>query len=162
MVETLPLLEVVSRGFLKCDRWWTCYCWTACFPKRRVLSIKWRPRSWLFLTLACAVKTLTFANRSPALLALPLWKSNPRQADCTPRPTVCSNVFFLICCKCVVGRSVVRGYLEWFGGDGVAAMPHCGVWHFEDLLGSRAGDAVARILWWRCRAGSGRWGDPWA
>jgi hypothetical protein len=40
MVETLHSLEVVPRGFLKCDRCWTCYCWTTCFPKRRVLSIK--------------------------------------------------------------------------------------------------------------------------
>jgi hypothetical protein len=39
-----------------------------CFPKRRVLSIKRRPLPGLFLTLACAIETLTFANRSPALL----------------------------------------------------------------------------------------------
>jgi hypothetical protein len=57
-------------------------------------------------------KTLTFSNRSPALLVLLLWRSGSRQADRAPPPTVRRNVFFLICCECVISRSVVRGYPE--------------------------------------------------
>jgi hypothetical protein len=65
-----------------------------------------RGRDYL-LPVACAVETLTFSTRSPALL---LRKSDPRQADRTPPPTVRSNVFFLICCECVINWSVVGGY----------------------------------------------------
>jgi hypothetical protein len=47
--------------------------------------------------------------RSPALLVLLLLqRSGPRQADCVSPPTVRSNVFFLICCECVIGPSVIR------------------------------------------------------
>jgi hypothetical protein len=84
--------------------------------------------------------------RSLALLVLLLWRSGSRQADHAPPPTVRSNVFFLICCECVISRSVVQGYPERFGGDGVAAGPHGGVWHLEDFLGSRVGDAAAWVL----------------
>ena len=62
-----------------------------------------RGRDYL-LPVACAVETLTFSTRSPAFL---LRKSGPRQADDMPPPPVHSNVFFLICCECVIGRSVI-------------------------------------------------------
>jgi hypothetical protein len=48
-------------------------------------------------------KTLAFANHSLALLALPLRKSGPCEADRAPPLTVRSNVLFLVCCECVVG-----------------------------------------------------------
>ena len=62
-------------------------------------------------------------------------------------------VFFLICCECVVGRFVIRRYLERFGGGGVTAGPHGGVRRFEDFLGSRAGYAAVGIC--SCCPGSG-------
>jgi hypothetical protein len=111
------------------------------------VPIKSRPRLGPFLAFVCAVETLDFVNCSPALLALPLQKSGPHQADRAPPPTVRCNVFFFVCCECVIGRAVVRGYFERFGGDGVAAWPYRGVRHFEDFLGPRAGDVAARVLW---------------
>jgi hypothetical protein len=95
-------------------------------------------------------KTLAFSNRSPDCLpsfVLLLQRYSPHQADRTPPSTVRSNVFLLICCESVVGRSVDRGYPERFGGDGVIVGPHGGVWHLEDFFGSCAGDATAGVLW---------------
>jgi hypothetical protein len=92
-------------------------------------------------------KTLAFSNRLPVLLVLLLQRSGPRQANRAPPPIVRSNIFLLICCECVIGGSIVRGYPERFGGDGVAAGPHGGVQHLEDFLGSCVGDASAGVFW---------------
>jgi hypothetical protein len=70
------------------------------------------------------------------------------------------NVFFLVYCERIADRDVVRGDLKRFGGYGVVAWPYRGVWYFEDFLGPRAGDAVAWLLWRRCRACTGRGGGP--
>jgi hypothetical protein len=96
---------------------------------------------------ARAVETLAFLNYSLALLGLPLQNSSPHQADCTLPSTVCSDAFFFVCCECIIGRAIVRGYFEQFGGDGVAAWPYHRVRHLEDFLGSRAGDVAAWVLW---------------
>jgi hypothetical protein len=68
------------------------------------------------------VETLAFFSTAhlPSLLAL-LRKSGPYQADHTLPLTVRCNVFFFVCCERITGRAVVRGDLERFGGDGVAA-----------------------------------------
>jgi hypothetical protein len=76
------------------------------------MPIRSRPWLGLFPAFVCTVETLAFANCSPALLALPLRKSGPHQADRAPPPTVCSNVFFFFCCKCVVGRPIIEDMLS--------------------------------------------------
>jgi hypothetical protein len=96
---------------------------------------------------------------SPTLLVPLHRRSGPRQANYTPPPTVRSNVefFFFIRCECAVGRIVVRGYLQRFGGGGVTPGPHGGVRRFEDLLGSRARHAGVGIFWeWSWTSSGGR------
>jgi hypothetical protein len=95
---------------------------------------------------------------STALLVPLHRRSGPRQANRAPPPTVRSNVvFFFVRCECAVGRIVVRGYHERFGDGGVTPGPHSGVWHFEDILGSCAGHAAARVFWeWSRTSSEGR------
>jgi hypothetical protein len=66
----------------------------------------------LVLSSAHAVETLAFLNCSLALLALSLRNSGPHQANCAPPPMVHSDAFFFVCYECIVGRAVVRGYVE--------------------------------------------------
>jgi hypothetical protein len=81
--------------------------WTACFPKRRALSIKRRHGQGCFLPLRALENPNFFQTLagSPALLVLLLRRSGPRQADRASPPTVRSNVFFLVYCECVIGRA---------------------------------------------------------
>ena len=111
------------------------------------MPIKSRPRPGLVSSSVCAVETLAFVNCSLALLVLLLRNSGPHQADRVMSPPIRSNAFFFVCCECIVGRAVVRGYFERFGGDGVAAWPYRRVRHLEDFLDSRARDAVTWVLW---------------
>jgi hypothetical protein len=101
----------------------------------------------LVLYSARAVETLAFLNCMLALLALPLRNSSPHQADRALPLTVHFDAFFFVCCECIIGRVVIRGYIERFGGDGVAAWPYRRVWYLEDFLGPRAGDVAAWVLW---------------
>jgi hypothetical protein len=96
---------------------------------------------------ARAVETLAFLNCMLALLALLLRNSSPHQADRVPPPTVRSDAFFFVCCECIIGRVVVRGYVERFGGEGVVAWPYRRVWYLKDFLGPCAGDTVAWVIW---------------
>jgi hypothetical protein len=112
MVETLPSLEVVPRGFLMRPLT-DVYCWTVGFPKRRVLCIKRGEgdvaQAFLPFCVSQNPSILKPFTSSPALLALVHRSSGPRQADRASPPTVRSHVvFFFICCEYVFSRIIVR------------------------------------------------------
>jgi hypothetical protein len=117
------------------------------FPEALRRAYKKPTEAGMFPAFVCAVETLAFVNFSPALLALPLRKSGPHQVDRVPPLTVRCNVFLFVYYECVVGRAVVQGNFERFGGDGVAAWPYREVRHFEDFLGPCAKNATAWVLW---------------
>jgi hypothetical protein len=90
------------------------HCWTAGFSKRRAVCIKRGDAARAVSHPCLRRKTLIFLKPLARSLALLLHRrSGPRQANQTPSPTVCSDVvFFLVSCKHVADRFVIRRYLK--------------------------------------------------
>jgi hypothetical protein len=165
MVETLPSLEVVPRGFLMWPLMDMVLLDCGLLEASRPVYKKGGGTARALLPF-CAPQNpniLKLFARSPALLVPLHRRSSPRQANCMSPPTVRSNVvFFFVRCECAIGWIVVRGYHERFGGGGVTPGPHGGVRRFEDLLGSRARHATVGVFWEWSWTSSGGGRDSWA
>jgi hypothetical protein len=111
MVETLPSLEVVPRGFLTSPLIDAALL-DCGFPEAsRPVYIKgaWAARIEIYLATRCENPSPTFKLLacSSALLAPVHRRTSPREADRTPPSTVCSHaVFLLVCCDHADGRGV--------------------------------------------------------